>query len=31
MIVGDKTKIKMDDLKKIGDVEMVNVDNLFTD
>lgn len=31
MIVGDKSKIKMTDLKKLGDVEEVSKDVLFTD
>lgn len=31
MIVGDKSKIKMADLKKIGNIEEVSVNSLFTD
>jgi predicted Zn-dependent peptidase len=31
MVVGDKSKIKMDDLKKLGDLEEVSVNSLFTD
>ncbi|MFN8578646.1 MAG: insulinase family protein [Candidatus Sericytochromatia bacterium] len=31
MVVGDKSKIKMEDLKKLGDLEEVSINNLFTD
>lgn len=31
MVVGDKSKIKMQDLKKLGDVEEISVNKLFAD
>ncbi len=31
MIVGDKSKIKMEELKKIGEVEDISINKLFTD